>query len=567
MAKGKGKRRRAAKGKKRKATQVERRGKLTAQAKEKAESKKARSQVAKAALERRAGVVKGSGGKSKAQRSKEAARKKVEIPVRNSGVPEKYLAGLSPAQRAKREREIVRRSRESHKDPKAYRPFKTDVDPKTGKPHRTKESQYTRRYREIYGIDAMGSVSKVAKATGLPRSIIKTVYDRGLAAWHTGHRPGATGTAWGLARIYSFAVGGKTWRTADKDQAEKAKALGFRPGKRVKNPSRMESRLLEQRDRCRDAADLLAAEVDMFLRGASDEDGLRRAIKNYVKVEKWGGPALSWARRGKHGAREWPARSPAGVGLSDAGGWTEGGPIGRPKKNPSGQQRLKDALVALCHPDAYKLLGPMIKPKPNSWTRGGCCVFAMALQEHLGRGELKMIERNGKVVHVVLKLGRKYVDGDGVHTKTELMSDWSDRPILTRAQELPLRKEGTRLLDLDVKAARKSGVRCPSPTKIVRYLERYAAEKKAMRSRVSSSMKVYEEHGAVRGSKPTARSLIKGCRDAWTYYCDRPNKTRLRAVFKHLDAMKGSEAKTVKEERRKCLRAANAEAKRLGIER
>ena len=62
---------------------------------------------------------------------------------------------------------------------------------------------------------------------------------------------------------------------------------------------------------------------------------------------------------------------------------------------------------------------------------------------------------------------------------------------------------------------------------------------------------------------PTARELVKQCRDLWTHYCERPNKTRLRPVIKHLETMKASSAKTVKEERARCLRAANKEAKKF----
>jgi hypothetical protein len=38
-----------------------------------------------------------------------------------------------------------------------------------------------------------------------------------MAAWKTGHRPGATPHQWAYARINSFITGGKTRTTADKD--------------------------------------------------------------------------------------------------------------------------------------------------------------------------------------------------------------------------------------------------------------------------------------------------------------------------------------------------------------
>jgi len=60
-------------------------------------------------------------------------------------------------------------------------------------------------------------IQNKAKATGISYSILKKVFDRGVAAWRTGHRPGTTPSQWGFARINSFATGGKTRTTADKD--------------------------------------------------------------------------------------------------------------------------------------------------------------------------------------------------------------------------------------------------------------------------------------------------------------------------------------------------------------
>ncbi len=65
--------------------------------------------------------------------------------------------------------------------------------------------------------------------------------------------------------------------------------------------------------------------------------------------------------------------------------------------------------------------------------------------------------------------------------------------------------------------------------------------------------------------KGSARELIATCRKHWDTYCERPNKTNLKKVFKHLDKMAESTAKSVKDERRKCMRSARAEAKDLGL--
>lgn len=67
------------------------------------------------------------------------------------------------------------------------------------------------------------ALEKKAKASGIPYGILKKVYDRGMAAWKGGHRPGATSHQWAFARVNSFIVGGKTRKTADADLWKKAK--------------------------------------------------------------------------------------------------------------------------------------------------------------------------------------------------------------------------------------------------------------------------------------------------------------------------------------------------------
>ena len=92
---------------------------------------------------------------------------------------------------------------------KDYGAFKTDTKVKT------RTSSYTQRFRKKY--PGVKSLPDIAKATGIPLRTLKTIYNRGLAAWRTGHRPGATPQQWGYARVHSFVVKGKTYYTADKD--------------------------------------------------------------------------------------------------------------------------------------------------------------------------------------------------------------------------------------------------------------------------------------------------------------------------------------------------------------
>src|SRR6056300_7070 len=63
-----------------------------------------------------------------------------------------------------------------------------------------------------------------SEKSGVPYGILKKVYDRGMAAWKGGHRPGTTPQQWAFARVNSFLTGGKTRTTADADLWKKAKA-------------------------------------------------------------------------------------------------------------------------------------------------------------------------------------------------------------------------------------------------------------------------------------------------------------------------------------------------------
>ena len=72
--------------------------------------------------------------------------------------------------------------------------------------------------------ETIKAVQNKAKKTGMPYSILKQVYNRGMAAWKGGHRPGATQQQWALARVNSFVTKSSgTWGGADKDLAKQVR--------------------------------------------------------------------------------------------------------------------------------------------------------------------------------------------------------------------------------------------------------------------------------------------------------------------------------------------------------
>ena len=87
---------------------------------------------------------------------------------------------------------------------------------------------------ENYQLDEKiaGLVNKSEK-TGVPYSILKKSYDRGMAAWKGGHRPGATQQQWAFARVNSMLTGGK----ADPDLQKQIKAGGYKKKKKASKES------------------------------------------------------------------------------------------------------------------------------------------------------------------------------------------------------------------------------------------------------------------------------------------------------------------------------------------
>jgi hypothetical protein len=134
--------------------------------------------------------------------------------------------------------EIRKHAHKDEDDPSAYTShpkgdWKADYD-KSGKKYKTKTSSHTKKFKEMFGESAQAinesdvdkALTNKSKKTGISTGILKKVYNRGLAAWRTGHRPGVGQHQWAMARVNSFATKGKgTWGKADKDLAKKVRAV------------------------------------------------------------------------------------------------------------------------------------------------------------------------------------------------------------------------------------------------------------------------------------------------------------------------------------------------------
>jgi len=95
----------------------------------------------------------------------------------------------------------------------------------------TNKQKFNKRYG--FKLNEPHSKQEISKITGVSMGILDQVYDRGLGARKSnpqsvrslsGKKVGGgslkgkmSGPQWAMARVYSFVVGGKTQKTADKD--------------------------------------------------------------------------------------------------------------------------------------------------------------------------------------------------------------------------------------------------------------------------------------------------------------------------------------------------------------
>ena len=91
------------------------------------------------------------------------------------------------------------------------------------KGHKIAKAILNKEEKRMY-IESMAGLKKKSEKSGMSYSILKKVYDRGMAAWTSGHRPGASQQQWAYARVNSFITKSSgTWGGADKDLAKQVK--------------------------------------------------------------------------------------------------------------------------------------------------------------------------------------------------------------------------------------------------------------------------------------------------------------------------------------------------------
>ena len=173
--------------------------------------------------------------------------------------PDPYHRGLEDGEVEDKEDQIKKQADMDDDDPDAYKEMPGDKEAK--EKGEVKTSKATKAYNKLYkenkyikSLDTFNestvteaddteqkstdrgpldddkietALKTKAEESGVPIGIIRAVMRRGLAAWKSGHRPGANQQQWGYARVNAFLTKGEgTWGKADKDLAKEVRDGG-----------------------------------------------------------------------------------------------------------------------------------------------------------------------------------------------------------------------------------------------------------------------------------------------------------------------------------------------------
>jgi len=138
-------------------------------------------------------------------------RQDSDIKHKKGTQPARYFSGLAPSTKDKRDAHFKKTAKLEPDDPEAYELAPGDARAETS------PSKHTKKYQQMFDEAKIEGLVKKAEETGVDYNILKQVYDRGMAAWRTGRRPGTTPHQWAFARVNSFLTGGKTQQSTDKD--------------------------------------------------------------------------------------------------------------------------------------------------------------------------------------------------------------------------------------------------------------------------------------------------------------------------------------------------------------
>jgi len=116
-------------------------------------------------------------------------------------LPKKYYSNLSRKDQKKQLRSLK-------KSQKLYKKGKYFTRDKL-KSFKSKKSSWTQKFHKLY--PEAKTLKQISEVTGIPRPALSAVKKKGMGAYYSsGSRPNQTAESWGLARMYSYILGGPT---------------------------------------------------------------------------------------------------------------------------------------------------------------------------------------------------------------------------------------------------------------------------------------------------------------------------------------------------------------------
>ena len=118
-------------------------------------------------------------------------------------LPPQYTKGLSKKDKKKQLKNLKTAK-------KSYKRGKYVSRPKL-KSFKEKKSSWTQKFHKLH--PEAKTLKQISDVTGIPKPALSAVKRKGMGAYYSsGSRPNQTAESWGLARMYSYILGGPTRR-------------------------------------------------------------------------------------------------------------------------------------------------------------------------------------------------------------------------------------------------------------------------------------------------------------------------------------------------------------------
>ena len=116
-------------------------------------------------------------------------------------LPKRYYSNLSKKDKKKQLKSLK-------KSQKSYKKGKYVSRPKL-KSFKEKKSSWTQKFHKLH--PNAKTLKQISDVTGIPKGALSAVKKKGMGAYYSsGSRPNQTAESWGLARMYSYILGGPT---------------------------------------------------------------------------------------------------------------------------------------------------------------------------------------------------------------------------------------------------------------------------------------------------------------------------------------------------------------------